>query len=56
METLLHRVFAGTQAGTDLGNPDCDLKTRGWEAVTPTLRQMVEAARRLRASIAVPGQ
>ncbi len=30
-------------------NPDCGLKTRGWEEVKPSLRNMVEAARVLRA-------
>lgn len=29
-------------------NPDCGLKTRRWEEVRPALRNMVEAARRLR--------
>jgi 5-methyltetrahydropteroyltriglutamate--homocysteine methyltransferase len=31
-------------------NPDCGLKTRGWEEVTRSLENMVEAARRLRAT------
>ncbi len=30
-------------------NPDCGLKTRNWEEVLPALRNMVAAARRLRA-------
>ena len=30
-------------------NPDCGLKTRGWVEVTAALKNMVEAARRLRA-------
>jgi len=30
-------------------NPDCGLKTRGWEEVTPALEHLVEAARSLRA-------
>jgi 5-methyltetrahydropteroyltriglutamate--homocysteine methyltransferase len=30
-------------------NPDCGLKTRAWEEVLPALRNMVEAARTLRA-------
>ncbi|MFQ5955585.1 MAG: 5-methyltetrahydropteroyltriglutamate--homocysteine S-methyltransferase [Kiloniellales bacterium] len=30
-------------------NPDCGLKTRGWDEVRPALANMVEAARRLRA-------
>ena len=29
-------------------NPDCGLKTRGWEEVEPALANMVEAARQLR--------
>jgi 5-methyltetrahydropteroyltriglutamate--homocysteine methyltransferase len=29
-------------------NPDCGLKTRGWEETLPSLRNMVEAARQLR--------
>jgi 5-methyltetrahydropteroyltriglutamate--homocysteine methyltransferase len=31
-------------------NPDCGLKTRGWEEVTPALEHLVEAARSLRVS------
>jgi 5-methyltetrahydropteroyltriglutamate--homocysteine methyltransferase len=31
-------------------NPDCGLKTRGWEEVIPALRNMVEAAKTLRAA------
>ena len=30
-------------------NPDCGLKTRSWDEVTPALRNMVDAARQLRA-------
>jgi 5-methyltetrahydropteroyltriglutamate--homocysteine methyltransferase len=29
-------------------NPDCGLKTRGWDEVEPALANMVEAARELR--------
>src|SRR3989449_1070167 len=29
-------------------NPDCGLKTRGWEETLPSLRNMVQAARQLR--------
>jgi len=35
-------------------NPDCGLKTRGWEETLPALRNMVEAARRLRTGSKVP--
>jgi 5-methyltetrahydropteroyltriglutamate--homocysteine methyltransferase len=31
-------------------NPDCGLKTRGWEEVKPSLIHMVEAAKKLRAT------
>jgi len=31
-------------------NPDCGLKTRSWEEVLPALRNMVAAAKRLRAA------
>ena len=31
-------------------NPDCGLKTRGWPEVEAALRNMVEAARALRAA------
>lgn len=33
-------------------NPDCGLKTRSWSEVEPALRNMVDAARRLRAQLA----
>ena len=29
-------------------NPDCGLKTRTWDEVEPSLRNMVEAAKQLR--------
>lgn len=32
-------------------NPDCGLKTRRWEEVTPALANMVEAARKLRTTL-----
>ncbi|WP_114377738.1 5-methyltetrahydropteroyltriglutamate--homocysteine S-methyltransferase [Elioraea thermophila] len=35
-------------------NPDCGLKTRAWEEVRPAMANMVEAARILRAELAVP--
>ncbi len=34
-------------------NPDCGLKTRRWEEVEPSLRNMVEAARELREEVGV---
>ena len=30
-------------------NPDCGLKTRGWKEVEPALKNMVEAAKEMRA-------
>ncbi len=33
-------------------NPDCGLKTRNWEEVLPALRNLVSAAKRLRAELA----
>ncbi|HLA40327.1 MAG TPA: 5-methyltetrahydropteroyltriglutamate--homocysteine S-methyltransferase, partial [Candidatus Glassbacteria bacterium] len=33
-------------------NPDCGLKTRGWEEVNPSLRNMVNAAHRIRQEFA----
>jgi 5-methyltetrahydropteroyltriglutamate--homocysteine methyltransferase len=35
-------------------NPDCGLKTRRWEEIRPALVAMVEAARRIRAELAMP--
>ncbi|MDQ6781518.1 MAG: 5-methyltetrahydropteroyltriglutamate--homocysteine S-methyltransferase [Candidatus Eremiobacteraeota bacterium] len=34
-------------------NPDCGLKTRRWEEVTPALRNMVDAAKRMRSKVPV---
>ncbi|HLW38059.1 MAG TPA: 5-methyltetrahydropteroyltriglutamate--homocysteine S-methyltransferase [Candidatus Eremiobacteraceae bacterium] len=34
-------------------NPDCGLKTRRWEEVTPALRNMVDAAKRMRGKVPV---
>ena len=36
-------------------NPDCGLKTRGWPEVHAALRNMVEAAKSLRRTMAKPG-
>lgn len=35
-------------------NPDCGLKTRKWEEVTPALKEMVEAAGEMRVSVGEP--
>jgi len=34
-------------------NPDCGLKTRRWEEVTPALRNMVDAAKRMRGKVPI---
>lgn len=34
-------------------NPDCGLKTRRWEEVTPALRNMVDAAKKMRGKVPV---
>jgi 5-methyltetrahydropteroyltriglutamate--homocysteine methyltransferase len=36
-------------------NPDCGLKTRGWEEVKPSLVNMVAAARELRRAMKADG-
>jgi 5-methyltetrahydropteroyltriglutamate--homocysteine methyltransferase len=52
MEALLHRALQVLRPEQIWVNPDCGLKTRRWEEVTPTLQRMVQAAQRLRASSA----
>jgi len=48
MHSLLEKA-AGFLAADQLWvNPDCGLKTRRWEEVTPALRNMVDAAKRMR--------
>jgi 5-methyltetrahydropteroyltriglutamate--homocysteine methyltransferase len=53
MEQLLEKALRVLPPGNIWVNPDCGLKTRGWAEVKPALRNMVEAARRLRARYAV---
>jgi 5-methyltetrahydropteroyltriglutamate--homocysteine methyltransferase len=36
-------------------NPDCGLKTRGWDEVRAALRNMVAATRRVREQVRVAG-
>ncbi len=53
MHVLLEKA-AGYLATDQLWvNPDCGLKTRRWEEVTPALRNMVEAARQMRSKVPV---
>ena len=48
--TALNRMKAVLDGRQIWVNPDCGLKTRGWEETLPSLRNMVEAARQLRAA------
>lgn len=48
MERLLRRAMEWVPADRLWVNPDCGLKTRGWEETRLALRNMVEAAARLR--------
>ncbi|HUX64639.1 5-methyltetrahydropteroyltriglutamate--homocysteine S-methyltransferase [Sulfuricella sp.] len=52
MVRLLEKAAAVIPAGNLWVNPDCGLKTRGWEETEAALANMVEAARRVRAVIA----
>jgi len=49
MESLIRKASDVIPEGNLWVNPDCGLKTRGWEEVKPALVNMVEAARKLRA-------
>ncbi len=49
---LLRRAMAVIPADKLWVNPDCGLKTRGWEESLASLANMVEAARRMRAELA----
>lgn len=48
MENLMVKARAVIPQENLWVNPDCGLKTRGWEEVRPSLIHMVEAARKLR--------
>lgn len=56
VEAMAAKARAYVAAGVDVSriwiNPDCGLKTRRWEEVLPALKNMVEAARLVRAEIA----
>ena len=58
MESLMRKAGAVIKSENLWVNPDCGLKTRRWEEVDPSLRNMVAAARRLRqtpATASAPG-
>jgi 5-methyltetrahydropteroyltriglutamate--homocysteine methyltransferase len=51
MEALMKKAAERIPAERLWVNPDCGLKTRGWEEVGPSLENMVAAAKRLRAGL-----
>lgn len=51
MEKLLTKALDVLSAEQVWVNPDCGLKTRGWEETKPALVSMVQAAKNLRAKI-----
>ena len=53
MVRLLHKASAVIPAAHLWVNPDCGLKTRGWPETETALRNMVAAARQLRAEQAI---
>ena len=52
--TLLDRALEVLSPDQLWVNPDCGLKTRGWVEVEPALRNLVEAARVVRARVTSP--
>jgi 5-methyltetrahydropteroyltriglutamate--homocysteine methyltransferase len=54
MVAILERVIRLLPKENIWVNPDCGLKTRRWEEVIPALRNMVDAAGRLRARYGAP--
>jgi 5-methyltetrahydropteroyltriglutamate--homocysteine methyltransferase len=52
MAGLVRRALEVLEPAQVWVNPDCGLKTRGWEEVEPALRNMVAAARVVRAELA----
>jgi 5-methyltetrahydropteroyltriglutamate--homocysteine methyltransferase len=53
MVTVLDRASQAFPSERLWVNPDCGLKTRSWTETEAALRNLVEAARRMRARIAV---
>jgi 5-methyltetrahydropteroyltriglutamate--homocysteine methyltransferase len=56
MEELLRAAAKVLPAERLWVNPDCGLKTRGWEEVDASLRNMVQAAKQLREELVPAGQ
>jgi 5-methyltetrahydropteroyltriglutamate--homocysteine methyltransferase len=55
MENLLRKAMRLIPATQLWVNPDCGLKTRNWDETTQALKNMVQAARNLRAELAANG-
>ncbi len=53
MHTLLEKAAQYLSPEQLWVNPDCGLKTRRWEEVTPALRNMVDAAKKMRGKVPV---
>jgi 5-methyltetrahydropteroyltriglutamate--homocysteine methyltransferase len=51
MENLMRKAEGVIKAENLWVNPDCGLKTRSWDEVKPSLKNMVEAARKLRKNV-----
>ncbi|GAA3943676.1 5-methyltetrahydropteroyltriglutamate--homocysteine S-methyltransferase [Microbacterium soli] len=54
IEALLRRATAELPLSRLWVNPDCGLKTRGYEETVASLRNIVEATRRVREDVSVP--
>ncbi|MNG82425.1 5-methyltetrahydropteroyltriglutamate--homocysteine methyltransferase [compost metagenome] len=52
IEDLIRKAARQIPADRLWVNPDCGLKTRGWEETTAALKVMVDATRALRAELA----
>jgi 5-methyltetrahydropteroyltriglutamate--homocysteine methyltransferase len=53
IEAMLQATLQVVPATNVWVNPDCGLKTRRWEEVTPALKRMVAAAQKVRASLVI---
>ena len=53
MEGLLEAALEVLKPGQMWVNPDCGLKTRGWQEVRASLRNMTAAAGEVRAKLGV---
>jgi 5-methyltetrahydropteroyltriglutamate--homocysteine methyltransferase len=52
MAALLKKAAGVLPVGNLWVNPDCGLKTRGWEETRAALHNLVSAARQMRAQLA----